>query len=182
MQNIFLAAGVVSGVLQVSVTALELTTNCLTGQIDIPQQDFALAISNGTIDVSSTPASVFVAVDPAGQSNANPNPTSRYSQEEHDDATDLHYDWWQKVHTSAGTPAPISKSPQLPTQKDVNAWWLQDDVVWSKSESEKDENINGAIEQSLRAGIEVITTGKFHQVLRPTSAVAETIRSGEASP
>ena len=178
LQNVFLAAGVANGLLQISVTALELTTNCLTGQIDVPQQDFALVISNGTVDVT-TPASIFVAIDPAGQSSAKPKPSDRSSQSEHDDATDLHYDWWQTIHTSAGAGAPIS-TPR--TQKDVNAWWLQDDVVWSKSESEKEGRTNGTIERSLQAGIEVITIGKFHQVLLPTDTVAETIREGETNP
>ncbi len=94
----------------------------------------------------------------------------------------MHYDWWQQTtQTATGAPAPINKSPQLPTQKDVSAWWLQEDVVWSKTESERDEGINGAIERSLQAGIEVITTGKSHQVLLPTNTAAETLRADEVS-
>jgi hypothetical protein len=47
MQNVFLPAGVATGTLRLSVTALALTMNALTGAADIPQQDFALFIANG---------------------------------------------------------------------------------------------------------------------------------------
>ena len=56
LQNIFLSPSSVTGSIRVSVTALSVTTNCLTGKFDPPQQDFSLVISNGQLDSGSSPS------------------------------------------------------------------------------------------------------------------------------
>lgn len=48
LQNVYLPAGEVGeGTFHISVTALEIAMDCLTGTVDPPRQDFALWISNG---------------------------------------------------------------------------------------------------------------------------------------
>ena len=47
VQNVFLSTGMAMGTLRLSVVALALTMNALSGVADVPQQDFALFIANG---------------------------------------------------------------------------------------------------------------------------------------
>jgi hypothetical protein len=65
LQNIFLPADAATGTIRVSVTALNLTTNCLNGAFDTPQQDFALVLGNASLDASAIPSGVLVTVDAA---------------------------------------------------------------------------------------------------------------------
>jgi hypothetical protein len=181
LQNIFLAPGVASGTLQVSVLALEITTNCLTGKIDTPQQDFALVISNGMVEGGSR--AIFVGVDPKAQAQppAQPNPTqpsSQYWGNENRDRQDLDAAWWQTIDRASGKPA-APKSPQPPTPAQVEAWWLQEDVIWSKPEGDRDRPMDLAIAQSLEAGMTVVTAGQAHQIVMANPRRAETDRAGE---
>jgi len=72
LQNIFLPPGTASGTFRISVTALNVTTNCLGGGVIPPQQDFALVVVNGHLEPTSTPSDVYVLVDKA--TNAPPKP------------------------------------------------------------------------------------------------------------
>ncbi len=63
LQNIFLQPSAATGSVRVSVTALNVTTNCLTGLFEAPKQDFALVISNATLDTGASPSNIVVAVD-----------------------------------------------------------------------------------------------------------------------
>jgi N-acetyl-anhydromuramyl-L-alanine amidase AmpD len=67
LQNIFLSPASAKSLIRVSVTALNVTTNCLNMTFDTPQQDFALVITNAQLDTGASPPNVAVAVD----SNAN---------------------------------------------------------------------------------------------------------------
>ncbi|MCM8738823.1 S8 family serine peptidase [Azospirillum sp. A1-3] len=70
LQNIFLAPATVTGPMRVTVTALHVTMDCLTGAPDSPRQDFALVISNGQFDTAASSSDVVVAVD--GMANEPP--------------------------------------------------------------------------------------------------------------
>jgi hypothetical protein len=62
LQNIFLPPGLV-GAIRISVTALNVTTDCMGGTGNTLQQDFALVISNARLDAAALPADIAVAVD-----------------------------------------------------------------------------------------------------------------------
>lgn len=61
LQCVFLRAGETRS-LVVSVTALAVTTDALTGRYDRPQQDFALVLTNAEIDHSAGPTTVVTGV------------------------------------------------------------------------------------------------------------------------
>ncbi len=194
LQNIFLAPSIATGILEVSVTALEITTNCLTGKIDIPQQDFALVISNSVVDNGTS--SIFVGIDskaqtpqpkPGQPSNQPPNQSkllgSYWSGQNHD-RSDLNSDWWQTmdqtIDQASGKPTVPNPSTQKPPiQLSIEAWWLQDDIVWSKPESDRVAVMNPAIVKSLQAGMTVVTAAKSHQVLLANRFTPETEREGK---
>jgi len=66
LQNVYLAPGDAVSPFTVRVSALDITTNCLTGTPTDPQQDFALVITNGFADAGFTPADLFLVVDDTG--------------------------------------------------------------------------------------------------------------------
>ncbi len=207
LQNVFLATGIATGTLQVSVTALDITTNCLTGKIDNPQQDFALVISNGVVDNGTS--SIFVGIDPKAQTTpiqpaptqptptqpaptqpaptqptptqpkpTQPKPSGGYWSGDNQDRIDLNSNWWQTIDQASGTSTgPKPPAPKPPVQPD--AWWLQDDIVWSKPESDRETVMDPAIVQSLQAGMTVVTAVKSHQVLLANKSTAETEREGK---
>ncbi|MBD1844834.1 S8 family serine peptidase [Cyanobacteria bacterium FACHB-63] len=169
LQNIFLAPGTATGTLQVTVTALEITTNCLTGKIDIPQQDFALVISNAAIETEQT--SVFVSVDPATQTK--PSASGDYWAGGNQDRQTLDYDWWQKIDTN-----PTKPNQKPATQQQVDAWWMREDIGFSKPES--DRALPPAIVQSLEASITAITAGQSHQIVMANRTESESSRSNRS--
>ncbi|MFL6262352.1 MAG: S8 family serine peptidase [Thermoanaerobaculia bacterium] len=66
LQNVYLQAGTAQGdSVRVSVTSLEITMDCLTGQVEPPRQDFALWISNG-IPESETERGAAIVPLPVG--------------------------------------------------------------------------------------------------------------------
>jgi N-acetyl-anhydromuramyl-L-alanine amidase AmpD len=87
LQNIFLSPHRVRGAVKVSVTAINVTTNCLTAEPGDPRQDFALVITNATLDPSSGPSDVVVSVDHDGTSS--PSTPSAPS-------TDDEERWWNE--------------------------------------------------------------------------------------
>lgn len=191
LQNIFLAPGIATGSLQVSITALEITTNCLTGKIDIPQQDFALVISNGVMDNGTS--SIFIGIDAQAQTpQPKPNqpkpdqptnqskPLGSYWSGDNHDRSDLNSDWWQTIDQASGKPTvPTLPTQKPPTQPPIEAWWLQDDIVWSKPESDRVAVMDPAIVQSLQAGMTVVTAAKSHQILLANRSTTETEREGK---
>jgi Subtilase family len=180
LQNVFLAPGIATGTLQISVTALEITTNCLTGKIDIPQQDFALVITNGVVENGTS--AVFVGIDPNAQTSPPPPPAGGYWAGANHDGQDLNHNWWQSIdNASHNQPPPVKPSPKPPTQQQVDAWWLQDDIVWSKPESDREQTIDPTIVQSLQAGITVVTAGKTNQIVIAGKATAESSRDRDQS-
>jgi hypothetical protein len=69
-QCVYLRPQDLGDTVEVSVTALDLAMDSLTGKADTPQQDFALVIRGGFVDRGSTPADVFLILDPAAASPA----------------------------------------------------------------------------------------------------------------
>jgi len=177
LQNIYLPAGAVSGVLQVSVTALEITTNCFNGQIANPQQDFALVITNAQLDKTGTPAIIYVGADSRAKDAPKPNkPTDHWTDKPgSNDATLLKTDWWGRVDQAAGKTTNQPTTGSKPAQTAVDSWWLQDDTTWSKPETEQDNRLSQAkgLVQSLAAGIGAIAWGTGHQVVLATAVTAE---------
>ena len=178
LQNVFLAPGIATGTVQISVTALDITTNCLTGKIDTPQQDFALVITNGVVERETS--AVFIGIDLNAQ--ASPPPATSYWAGANHDGQDLNHNWWQSIDkASLNAPPPTKPFPKPPTQPQIDAWWLQDDIVWSKSESDRDQPIAPAIVQSLQAGITVVTAGKANQIVLASKTNAESNRNHDQS-
>ncbi len=180
IQNVYLQTGTSTGILQISVAALEITTNCLTGQIDTPQQDFALVITNGCLDTGATPAVVVVGVDKSN--NSKPQQSTDYwksgqrnlpKQTSQSDLDELNAPWWQSVQDR------VSPSPAKPKDPvaDADAWWLQDDVVWSKPEAERQSPLINHLSETLKAGVDAVTTGSGHHVLAESSqdSLSETL-------
>ncbi|MBD2210123.1 S8 family serine peptidase [Nostoc linckia FACHB-104] len=124
LQNIYLAAGEAQQTIKVSVTALDITTNCLTGKIDTPQQDFALVITNGREDKNSPAGTVFVGVDNQAQSKSQPDKHDDFwtATPGNHDRRDRQVDWWQNINTNAGN-KPSNNTKQSQPQ-DIDAWWL----------------------------------------------------------
>lgn len=97
LQNVYLRAGSDADEITVRVRALNITTNCLDGSMDRPQQDFALVITNGFLDSGSSPTDVFLVID-----DTSPGSGSGFDDEEHwepgsgdDDEDDTQ--WWTDV-------------------------------------------------------------------------------------
>jgi Subtilase family len=180
LQNIFLAPGMATGTLQIAVTALDITTNCLTGKIDLPQQDFALVITNGVVDNGTS--AVFVSIDPNAQTSPPPPPAAGYWAGVNHDGQDLNHNWWQSIdNASSNQSPPVKPAPKPPTQPQIDAWWLQDDIVWSKPESDREQTIATTIVQSLQAGIAVVTAGKANQIVLAGKTNAESSRDQDQS-
>jgi N-acetyl-anhydromuramyl-L-alanine amidase AmpD len=71
-QCVYLRPQDLGDTVEVSVTALDLAMDCLTGQAGTPQQDFALVVRGGFVDRGATPADVFLILDPAAASPGDP--------------------------------------------------------------------------------------------------------------
>ncbi|HEY9858801.1 MAG TPA: S8 family serine peptidase, partial [Candidatus Obscuribacterales bacterium] len=198
LQNIYLQAGTATETLQVTVTALQLTTNCLTGQTAPPQQDFALVITNGRLDEGSTSAAVFVAID-------NPTQTTKSDQsggfwasgKGNSDAVELHYDWWQSLSTTPTSPSFPGQPSRNPTTASklrsqvasaAELWWLQDQKTGLKAESDRQSLLESESTQepslipALEVGIAAIAAGAKHQVVLTGGNSLETQRNSELTP
>lgn len=180
LQNIYLPAGNLPNTVQVSVIALDLTTNCLTGRISPPQQDFALVITNGALDQSSTSADLFVAVDPATQPDL-ADSSNHFWQQENQDEKDLDQAWWNTVQPSKTVPGSNPANPANPPQSSqADLWWLQSDVWWKKAETEREQdNQTNHLMQSLQTATTVVGMAGQHQVLTADRTLAESYREGE---
>jgi len=123
LQNIFLPAEAVDGPVRVTVTALNLSANCLDGGFDPPQQDFALVIANGQLDGAGTPSDIVVTVDARAGSPAPANGAKAYWSDGHSDAELIGDAGGSDTHASNngnGIPNPPASS-----QAD-DAWWADD--------------------------------------------------------
>jgi hypothetical protein len=139
LQNVYLQPGEATGILRVTVVAIDITTNCLTGHIDTPQQDFALVITNGQLDKVATPTAVFMGMDTAASGQPEPHQSEDFWAETpgNSDSDELNLDWWQNLN-SEPTPATVA---------DVEAWWLAGDVA--KSETERNQVTTASLTQTL---------------------------------
>jgi subtilisin family serine protease len=100
LQNVSLPPGVVTGRVKVTVAALNVTTDCLTGRPNPPRQDFALVVRNGS-DQAGTPADVAVVVDDAGGEPAG-HPDGYWADQPGEaDADELDADWWWEAEAAA---------------------------------------------------------------------------------
>lgn len=161
LQNIYLPVGMAKGVIRVSVVALDITTNCLTGQILNPQQDFALVMTNAQLDKATTPAAVFIGVDRPAVSSST---TKEFwaDKPNSSDAQITNSTWWTPIHQQAGT----STQPPSPQPiADADAWWAAEDA-WKKTESDRDTSDYSRLLQALQAGVSIVT-GAGHQVVLP---------------
>ncbi|MDZ7962157.1 MAG: S8 family serine peptidase [Aulosira sp. DedQUE10] len=169
LQNIYLPAGEAKQTIKVSVMALDITTNCLTGKIDTPQQDFALVITNGREDKNSPSGTVFVGVDNQAQSQPQPDKPDDFWTAEpgNHDRRDRQVDWWQNINTKAGNEQSNNIKPSQP--KDVDAWWLAGAAKVARSQPETEQN-SGLLDDAnfvaaLQAGANLVQTVGNHQVV-----------------
>ena len=126
LQNIFLQPSASAGIVKVSVTALNVTTNCLTGRFDEPRQDFALVITNATLDTGTSPSNVVVAVDHGADGPAPANGDGHWADGPGNDDTHL-----DGSSTSDGQEPETYTSPE-----DEKAWWDtgDDESPWQETE------------------------------------------------
>jgi hypothetical protein len=173
VQNVFLQPTDISGPIKITITALELTTDCLTGQADSPQQDFALVISGGQPYERMTPADVFIVVDSAASGSANPDNPSDFSAEPSDNADD---NWWEENNSGGSKNEPAAGDEDTSPSED--GWWTSDDQDISTPEAQrspsrpspaKDKDFS----QSLRAGFDLLADRGAHQVVLGSNAAAE---------
>jgi N-acetyl-anhydromuramyl-L-alanine amidase AmpD len=168
LQNIFLPPSAAAGSVRVSVTALNITTNCLTGRFDLPQQDFALVISNGQVEAGASPASVVVAVDRDADAPAPPAGGDGHwsAAPGNDDRQLLEADAAPAASSAGGGEAPASgdAAPTSATPpaccEHESAWWADADMPASQPESEpaaaRASTEDAALAARLDAGLELL--------------------------
>ncbi|MFE4823856.1 S8 family serine peptidase [Streptomyces sp. NPDC056704] len=93
LQCLFLGPGEAC-TLMVSVTALAIAQDALTGQFDHPRQDFVLVVTNAAVDRTETPTTVVAGVTTAAVADRDPAALT------HDEAA-----WWA-AGESSDAPAP----------------------------------------------------------------------------
>ncbi|MEW6734376.1 MAG: S8 family serine peptidase, partial [Acidobacteriota bacterium] len=116
LQNIYLPAAACNGLIQISVYALAIRSDCLTEGLANPQQDFALVISNACLDEMSTPADIFIAIDEKLNGATKPDHPDDFWHKSivTGDADELDIGWWQEIDVFTETP------PQLMPLSSVN--------------------------------------------------------------
>jgi N-acetyl-anhydromuramyl-L-alanine amidase AmpD len=200
LQNVYLVPGDTAGQIEVSVVALNITTNCLTGAMDTLQQDFALVIANGILDSTSAPGDVAVIVDKQGNGNPKPDQPGNYWQDTPGN-TDQ-----QELGNSLPTPPSGSNSPPAkpgsnsnkgapapspaprPATSSEEDWWNSADVQWSKPEAERPGDqapvtAHPDIARNTKAGLDVlIGNGRSRIVLTTGGAVAESADHARSAP
>ena len=100
LQNVYLPAFRVGEAVTVTVTALDLTTDCLTLRPTPPQQDFALVITNAVLDGDETPADVTLVVDEDASGAPKPDDPGDFWDEADEQSNDdelLGSGWWDEV-------------------------------------------------------------------------------------
>lgn len=130
VQNIFLSPVSVTSSIRVSVTAINVTTNCLNGMFDAPKQDFALVITNGQLDAGASPSNIIVAVDLGANGSAPASNSNGYWSDKPGNS-DSHLLGGSPAEGTSSTPvsngSPSTSSigipnPSTSTQED-DAWW-----------------------------------------------------------
>jgi subtilisin family serine protease len=165
LQNVYLPAGVATGVIRVRIVAIEITTNCLTGQITDPQQDFALVITNAEIDKATTPAAVFVAVDRDAPA-AKPSQSQFWAnQPNSSDAYLTQFDWWKSID-------PPPSSPPKPRPA-LDSWWADDRDWKTESNRQPVASDDKRLLQALQAGISIAAGAGYPVNLAAPSIAAE---------
>lgn len=192
LQNIFLPAGAADGPVRVTVTALNLSANCLDGGFDPPQQDFALVIANGQLDGAGTPSDIVVAVDARAGSPAPASGARAYWSDGHSDA-ELLGDAGAGTAPAAGgpgTPAPNGANgipnPPASSQAD-DAWWADDNQ--SKPETGRrgaraagDAQFAQAMNAGCNAGFTLLATAGHSPQLMQLAVARETASKRMATP
>jgi len=134
LQNIFLSPVSVTGSIRVSVTALNVTTNCLNGMFDMPKQDFALVITNGQLEAGASPSSIVVAVD-LGANGSTPASNSNGYWSDAPDNGDSHLIGGSPaagtapIPVSDGTSSTSSNGNSSTSTQDDDAWWADSDLL-----------------------------------------------------
>jgi hypothetical protein len=187
LQNIFLPPNQATGTMRVTVKVLNITTNCLTGAIDTPQQDFALVITNGTLAAGSAPADVFVAVDQKAKSSPPPStPDGFWKDAPGNSDTDLlHTDWWQNTQAAAKNEPAASSTPTDADTAREDDWWSNAPVQFSSPETEraadsKPLSENPRFVKELKAGMDMLAVSTQVRIISGSAApVAEDERKNE---
>jgi subtilase family protein/N-acetylmuramoyl-L-alanine amidase-like protein len=146
LQNIFFSAGSAADTLKVSVSALELTTDCLTGAARNPQQDFALVITNGFLDRGFTPGDVFLLVDETAGDPAPPDDDGFWDEQDvqnDPDELDSNADLWDATEVDASE-EPDGSDDGLPADV-TSATPGADDAVAALGTDEDIEDDDGEI-------------------------------------
>jgi hypothetical protein len=178
LQNIYLPAGVVDGAITVSVTALNVTTDCLSNQPAPPRQDFALVMQNARPASAGQPAEVAVAVDePAGGEPSGPDDFWD-DQPGSSDADEQDADWWWETEAavqtgpeSAGDGPDAGNGSATPNARAswvaAEGWWSEaDGPAWPPAaEAAAADQTGQPLAEGLRAGLETLAAHADGQVV-----------------
>lgn len=187
LQNVYLPAGVVTTTMRVTVTALQLTTDCFSGKPFPPQQDFALVVHNGTPDERVTPADVFVGVDQAAQGQPKEHQPADFwdTNTGAGDAEELDVNWWWEHDQTT------AKQPESSTADD---WWISAENArrngtahWLNPESERTNSDTPPLTdqrfvQALQTGSDLLTAHPAHRVILPPAPTMTEAGTQPATP
>ena len=134
LQNIFLQPSAATGSVRVSVTALNVTTNCLTGLFEEPKQDFALVISNATVDTGASPSNIVVAVDHDSTGPAPGGANEHWADEPGNDDAHLRDD--SADPGSSGLPKPDECDTGYSDEPAADASAAEERAWWEESDSD----------------------------------------------
>ncbi|MFU1888098.1 S8 family serine peptidase [Bacillus wiedmannii] len=179
LQNVYLKEGIATGTIRVIVSAIEITTNCINGQIDTPQQDFALVITNGQIDQGCSPANVFVLVDEVEYEDDKSQNNGDYwdGQPDNDDYNEL-----------GSTPEDVTEDSYIDesngtedcanSKNEEESWWqiIED----TNSEANRIFKTDLFIKSqkfldSLHGGIDIVNARKGNRILIPLNTKVDNV-------
>ena len=171
LQNVYLPEGAVQGTVTVSVVALEITTNCFTNQISNPQQDFALVISNASLDAATNSTEVFVGLDQAAPGTEKPGEEEDFWADDDSTQDNSTSQWWNDIDSQTGstTPSPAG---------DLDAWWLAGEKVRVEAETNRRQPTlaeNKTLLQALQTGMQGVVKSA-HRLALGTRSRLETSR------
>lgn len=188
LQNVYLAPGEAAETVRVRVTALNITTNCLTGAADTPQQDFALVITNGQLDSATTPADVFVGVDGATRRAPAPDSPDGFWKDTpgEGDTYASGSAVWNSVDRPGNNRPSASTSTVNGSAPSEDDWWNSADIQWSTPETGRETGheplaADASFVRGVEAGIELLTASRGHSVIIDSVSTAESSDDGHGA-
>ncbi|MGE7920611.1 S8 family serine peptidase [Viridibacillus sp. NPDC093762] len=179
LQNVYLKEGVALDTIRVIVSAIEITTNCITGKIDTPQQDFAMVITNGQLDQGYSPTDVFLLVDEVANENPNSKKLGDYwgEQPENDDYNELGTTPADSLKDANNIDISNGTIDCNTSTGEDESWWQATNAINSESNRSTKKNLlikSQDFIKSLRDGLDLVTARHGNRILIPSKSTVET--------